>query len=88
VRRDMARPDMPSKPKAIEFSSHADLRLASRGISRSQVVSAIRQPAIHSAGNSPYTQRFERELQSGRWLVVIAEELHDRFRVVTAYWKT
>lgn len=78
---------MASKPKPIEFSLHGDERLAARGISRNQVVNAIRQPNIRKAGNTAYTQRFEREFHPNRWLIVIVEELPDRFRVVTAYWK-
>lgn len=76
-----------AKAKPVEFSLHADERLAARGISRNQIVNAIRQPDIRKAGNTAYTQRFEREFHPHRWLIVIAEELSDRFKVVTAFWK-
>jgi len=62
--------------------------MAARGISRNQVVNTIRQPATREAGNTEYTQRLERDFHPNRRLVAIVEELPDRIKVVTAYWKS
>jgi hypothetical protein len=74
-------------PKPIEFTAHADEMMAARGISRNQVVNAVRRPSTGKPGNTAYTQRLEREFPPSRRLVVIVEELVDRFKVVTVYWK-
>lgn len=76
-----------SQPKEIEFTIHVDERMAARGISRNQVVNTVRQPGTREAGNTEYTQRIERDFHPNRRLVVIIEELADRIKVVTAYWK-
>ncbi len=78
---------MASPRKEIEFTEHADEQMAARGISRNQVANTIRQPGTQKAGNTVYTQRLEREFPPNRSLVVIVEELGDRFKVVTTYWK-
>jgi hypothetical protein len=79
---------VPPSTKPIEFTLHADEMMAARGISRNQVVNTIRQPGIRKAGNTSFTQRLEREFHPSRWLVVIVEELVDRFKVVITYWKS
>lgn len=61
--------------------------MAARAISRAQVIKAIQQPTARKAGNTDYTQRFERDFPPARRLVVIAEEFADRFKVVIAYWQ-
>lgn len=75
-----------ANPKPIEFTAHADEMMAARKIGRNQVVNTIRQASGGKPGNTPYTQRLERDFPPNRRLVVIVEELADRFKVVTTYW--
>lgn len=79
---------MAASRKEIEFTAHADERMAGRSISRNQVTNTIRQPTVIKAGDADYTIRFERDFPPNRRLVVIVEELADKLKVVTTFWQS
>jgi len=72
--------------KPIEFTQHAQERMASRGITPGQVEFSVRHPTTIEAGKSAFTQRYTRDFPPNRQLVVILEELPDVIRIVTTFW--
>ena len=77
-----------AEKKDLEISTHASERMLQRGISHNQAAGVIRCPSRKLAGNTDYTIRFERDFPDGRYLVVIAEECADSYKLVTTYWAT
>ena len=76
---------MNKRDKPIFYERHAVERMNQRGISPSQVERTIRRADKISDAKRDGAMKFEKSLSKKRKIVVIAEELKDAYRVISAW---
>ena len=76
---------MQRQTKLVYFTSHAEIRLIQRRISKQAIRSTVHHPiVVHQV--DPPRKRFEKDLANGRRLAVIAEERRKAIVVISTWW--
>jgi hypothetical protein len=74
-------------PIRIIFTSHAEKRMLQRGIERSEVEEAIKNPSATMPGVRPKTVRIRKQMPDDRILqVVYKAKGKSTFLIITAVW--
>jgi hypothetical protein len=77
---------MQRRNKPIHFDDHAIQRMQQRGVSRDQVLKAVRDPHRSRTPKRAGARRFERKFSSKRRLAVIADETSSQIIVISVFW--